>query len=62
MLDHIEEAVAIAKCRKRKDLESDRLFFLALLKLVEIVSESATRVSESMQTAHPEIEKRYLST
>lgn len=55
MLDHIEEAVVIARDRTRPDLESDRLFFLALLKLVEIVGEAATRISQSMQSAHPDI-------
>jgi uncharacterized protein with HEPN domain len=54
MVDHIEEAVAIAQGRTRADVESDRLLFLALLKLVEIVGEAATRVSAPMQAAHPE--------
>ena len=55
MLDHTEEAVALARNRTRIDLESDRVFFLALLKLVEIVGEAASRISEPMQAAHPEI-------
>jgi uncharacterized protein with HEPN domain len=55
MLDHIEEAVALARGRKRPELESDRVFFLALLKLVEIVGEAATRISDTMQAAHAEI-------
>jgi uncharacterized protein with HEPN domain len=55
MLDHIEEAVALAKNRTRADLESDRVFFLALLKLVEIVGDAATRISDPMQAAHPAI-------
>ena len=55
MLDHIEEAAAIAKGRMREELESDRVFFPALLKLVEIVGEAATRVSQATQAAHPEI-------
>lgn len=55
MLDYIEEAVALAKDRTRADIESDRVFFLALLKLVEIVGEAATRISEPMQAAHPGI-------
>ena len=55
MLDYIEETVALAKDRTRADIESDRVFFLALLKLVEIVGEAATRISEPMQTAHSEI-------
>ena len=55
MLDHIEEAVALAKGRTRTELESARVLFLALLKLVEIVGEAATRISDPMQAAHPEI-------
>ena len=55
MLDHVEEAVALAKPRARADLESDRVFFLALLKLVEIVGEAATRISDATKDAHPAI-------
>jgi uncharacterized protein with HEPN domain len=55
MLDHIEETAAIAQGRTREDLESDRVFFLALLKLVEIVGEAATRVSQATQAGHPGI-------
>ena len=55
MLDHIEESVALAIGRARADLESDRMFLLALLKLVEIVGEAASRISELVRTAHPEI-------
>ncbi len=38
MLDHVEEAISLVDGRTRQDLESDRMFFLALLKLVEIRS------------------------
>ena len=55
MLDHIEESTALATPRTRAGLESDRMFFLALLKLVEIVGEAASRISELVRTAHPEI-------
>jgi uncharacterized protein with HEPN domain len=55
MLDHVEETVALAKGRTIADLQSDRVVFLALLKLVEIVGEAATRVSLPIQTEHPEI-------
>ena len=55
MLDYIEEASALAQGRTRADIESDRMFFLALLKLVEIVGEAATRVTEATQTTHPDI-------
>jgi len=52
MFDHMEEAISLAKTRTRSDLESDRVFFLALLKLVEIVGEAATRVSDATQATH----------
>ncbi|MFA5205338.1 MAG: HepT-like ribonuclease domain-containing protein [Lentisphaeria bacterium] len=55
MRDHVVEAVALAKGRTCADVETDRVFFLALLKLVEIVGEAATRISDPMQAAHPEI-------
>ncbi|HBA82805.1 MAG TPA: hypothetical protein DCZ95_01805 [Verrucomicrobia bacterium] len=55
MLDHIEEAVALVTGRTRADLECDRVFFLALVKLVEIVGEAATRISYSLHAVHPEI-------
>ena len=37
MLDHVQEAISLSDGRARKDLDGDRIFFLALLKLVEIV-------------------------
>lgn len=55
MLDHVEEAVSYAKKRTRRDLESDRMFFLAMLKLVEIVGEAATRIPEATQARYPDI-------
>ena len=55
MLDHVEEAIALANTRTRADLESDRIFFLALLKLVEISGEAAGRVPDTVQADHPEI-------
>lgn len=55
MLDYIEEAIALSKGRTRANLETDRMLFLALLKLVELVGEAATRVAEAKQRAHPTI-------
>jgi len=60
MLDHLEEALTYAQRRSRDDLDADRLFFLALLKLVEIVGEGASRVSEITQKASPQIPWRQL--
>ena len=55
MLDHAEEATALAHSRDRSDVESDRTFLLALVKLVEIVGEAASRIPDSVQREHPEI-------
>jgi uncharacterized protein with HEPN domain len=55
MRDHAVEAVVIAVGRSRTDLDVDRVFSLALTKLVEIVGEAAFRVSPSTCDAHPEI-------
>jgi uncharacterized protein with HEPN domain len=55
MLDHIEEAVMLAGERTRADLGTDRVFSLALLKLVEMVCEAGMRVSESVKTEYSEI-------
>ena len=55
MRDYVAEAVALARARTRAELDADRVFALALLKLVEIVGEAAGRISESTRAAHPEI-------
>jgi len=55
MSDHLNEAIVLAAGHVREDIESDRIFFLALLKLVEIVGEAAMRISESTKGMHPEI-------
>jgi uncharacterized protein with HEPN domain len=55
MYDHITEAITLAEARTRADFDSDRVFFLALLKLVEIVGEAATRIPEPFQASHPEV-------
>ena len=60
MLDNVQEAIELAQGRLKTDFNSDRVFFLAVLKLVEIVGEAAIRVSEATQTAHPEIPWRQI--
>lgn len=55
MLEHVEEAAELAAGCTRETLESDRVYLLALLKLVEIVGEAATRVSDTTKSSHPEI-------
>ena len=55
MLDAAKEAVAFAKGRERTRLESDRMLALALIKEVEIIGEAATRVSQELADANPQI-------
>jgi uncharacterized protein with HEPN domain len=55
MLRHAEEAIQFAAGRSRTDLDSDRLLNLALVRLLEIVGEAASRVSPAIQTANPAV-------
>lgn len=49
MRDHAAEAVALLRGRSRQDLDEDRLLNLALVRLVEIVGEAASRVPATEQ-------------
>jgi uncharacterized protein with HEPN domain len=55
MLDHAREAVTLADGKTRTDLDRDRLLELALVRLLEIAGEAATRVPDEDRTRHPEI-------
>lgn len=53
MRDAAREAISFAAGRTRGDLETDRQLLLAIVKDVEIVGESASRVSEELRSRHP---------
>jgi RHS repeat-associated protein len=55
MLDHAREAVAPAEGKTREDLDRDRLLELALVRLLEIVGEAASRVPEEERARYPQI-------
>ena len=55
MLDHAKEAVFLVRGKSRKDLDSDRLLNLALVRLVEIIGEAAARVPREEWSSYPEI-------
>ena len=55
MLDHAREACEMVQGRRREELDSDRMLELSLVRLVEIVGEAATRVSEEGQKRYPSI-------
>lgn len=47
MLDYSREAILLAAKGARRDLDSDRMLQLSLVRLVEIVGKAASRVSAS---------------
>jgi uncharacterized protein with HEPN domain len=55
MLDHALEAVAMIKGKTRADLNKDRQLNLALVRLLEIIGEAATRVPKEEQARHADI-------
>lgn len=55
MLDHALEAQAMVRGRTRLDLEKDRMFQLALIRLMEVIGEAASRVSKPTRDQYPEI-------
>ena len=55
MLDHALEAIEMVKDKQRHDLKKDRMLQLALVRLVEIVGEAATRIGPEEQQRHPGI-------
>lgn len=60
MRDHVNEAIGLAADRQRDDLDADRVFTLALIKLVEIVGEAAARVSGEIRSMHDKIPWRQI--
>jgi len=55
MLEHARDAVEMIQGRDRAELRTNRMLQLALVHLVQIVGEAATRVSRAGQAEHPEI-------
>lgn len=55
MLDHAREAVVMAADKKRDDLDSDRKLNLALVRLLEVVGEAASRTPPDERAQYPQI-------
>ena len=55
MLDAAREAIGFVQCKRREDLDRDRLLVLGLVKAVEIIGEAAYQTSEEMRRQVPEI-------
>ena len=55
MRDHAHEIIELVSVRDRRDLDSDRLLALALVRLLEIVGEAAGRVPADERARLPAI-------
>jgi uncharacterized protein with HEPN domain len=55
MFDAAREALTFAKDRERRDLDTDRMLVLALVKSIEIIGEAGARVSEEGRDAAPDV-------
>jgi uncharacterized protein with HEPN domain len=60
MLDHAREAAVLVQNTTRDDLHANRVLSLALVRLLEIVGEAATRVSEELRARNPQIAWRQI--
>jgi len=55
MLDHAREAVTMARGKTRQDLDADRKLNLALVRLLEIVGEAASRTTLEERNRYPSV-------
>jgi uncharacterized protein with HEPN domain len=58
--EHIKEILAISEGRSREDLGHDRLYNLAVTRLIEIIGEAANRVPVVFQSKYPKIPRMQL--
>jgi len=55
MLEHSREAIQLVAGRTRRDLDTDRVLSLALVRLLEIVGEAASGISADARSKRPGI-------
>ena len=55
MRDHAREAMQLSQGKRRGDLDTDRVLALALIHLLEIVGEAASRIAPDNRSRHPEV-------
>lgn len=55
VLDHAHEAMEMARSRSRKNLDEDRMFSLAMTRLLEIIGEAAGRVAPATRGRIPDV-------
>lgn len=55
MRDYAAEAVELLGERSADDLQADRVLQLALVRLVEVIGEAASKVPAEFREAHPDV-------
>ena len=55
MLDYARKALLFCKGKTRADIEQDEQLMLALVRLVEVIGEAASRTSQNLQEHTPSI-------
>jgi uncharacterized protein with HEPN domain len=55
MIDAAQEAQAFVKDQIRQDLEQNRMLTLALVRLVEIIGEAASKITPEFRGKYPDI-------
>ncbi len=61
MRDHAREALQFVTGKNREDLDENRMLNLSLVRLLEIIGEASSRVTESTKKSHPEIPWQQIS-
>ncbi|MBI5323975.1 MAG: DUF86 domain-containing protein [Ignavibacteriae bacterium] len=60
MLDAANKIMKFINDRSRSDLDTDEMLILAILKLIEIIGEAASSVTNDVKEKHPEIPWRQI--
>jgi uncharacterized protein with HEPN domain len=55
ILDAARQATAFVQGRSRRDLDTDQMLSLALVRLLEVIGEAARGISVPFREAHPEV-------
>ncbi|GIK22608.1 MAG: hypothetical protein BroJett005_20220 [Ignavibacteriota bacterium] len=55
MIDAAEEAISFAKGKQRKDLNTERMLVLSVIKEIEIIGEAASKISTEVKAEYSNI-------
>lgn len=55
MLGYAREAREMAQGRTRADLDQERMFELAMMRLLEVIGEGATRLPDELRERYPDV-------